>query len=1566
MTTIRVERWRRDGRDVRELKIFSDDNVSTLLVKIALEFKEESTPYIWNKRHSLAFSIKETAWAGYNPNPFEATPLAPGQTILPPQKKDFHLTTLIANADIGKHIFAAFPSDLPDERIHSHYFVVGPESLPARSAVSREADALAALWQLGAQMPDSLAKSESFITRTTFRAPLPAEVSVESLYGKLRATAQVPFIQYIANVVPAQVLYKVYERHQIRSQYLNLWMGPNTLPVSTKAVPLIRMYSPISGFPLSYAEVAVDFALKEIRVVYRISSQERITEKQATEHFRDIVAKYLMSYLQAKPAFRQTDIHTKQQFVLGGLNIQRFAREVASIRPIFDIVRNTKKSLLLMANRASNSATSDIVEYVASKFQLGYSVLDIAEELAHYEDKKEDIDSIIERARVLAINPTTEHKAARKIKTGLSVELADSKGVGISATIERATTPTDLRRTLYWLRCMAIKAAASAAVVPPARPAAPAAPAPPVRPAAPTAQAGPSAPAQEKQQSSSESRSHSHSRSSPELESEDLDFLRSGGAGKHLLDKLQEADPALFPKGDKGYSKQCQAHKQPIVITAEEKAAMDAEGYQKSYTDAISYGSDKNRQHIYMCPRIWCPSSRRPLTANQYAERGCPNGEEALMLYQDNYWKNDPNLPRHINFFKKPTEKGLCMPCCGKKPLAQDFKEKCDAAMQGKQASQPAQPSQPSQPPQPPQQPSSSKPSSSSQTTTKSTENTNLLNLRGALDQGRYGTVPSNIHAMLIPDLAYETCRVSIGRNECAVRKGVRDPVGSLDPFMSALLYCLDFSQDLKAFLKDLRDRLGPAEFMALENGAVLQAFLPADTVYPEDVSRAEMARFIATWKKCGKSYIRHFKLADVMATAEGTRNEAADRIKLSRELAIFRAREAFFAYLSANDEPKNPYLFYDIVRLYGSILLLWERTTDGDSATLRCPFFQAADDLMVRIDKDPNVIMILQDGTSYEPIELKRSSTAGVHRMSRERVGSALLKDVWPQCPANPRADSKVYFPLLQKLMALVNVVPEITVLPDNYQITQAILSPNLRVTHLLTANGIVIIIPNGGFPLRFLSVLRHAFGTIKTVSHHEDLDTALAVKKIQMITVDYQAFEKKLQDLGLGYEFGVQEPTTVEGTVSFLRTMPPPDPSVVPIITAASRAGQALRQQPIAEEGKRKTIQELEKNVAKQLLLHYETLVLPLEDKPRSVQVATLMRSFPDIRRTHPERLREVIESAPIGNKDALRLWEAGIGREQRLPFHDPVVRPPHRGQWTFSQAALEYPLPEALRRPLRNGAPHPAPILPKKETQLLQQTVPAVAPAAPAALPQLITNVQSKSFPVKWTEIKAYQWGKFKILKSIDQTRDTIPDFFKWLAASQTPPYPLDWHDVEVSVFSYVSNALANDEHTETLMDDPSMRLAFLTKMARSIKSTKAETLKFLRRKSVSDRQELWRQIFLTPALKDLLWPADWMFEKIAQIMNINILILLERKRRTEEQIVRGSLDDLGASSLFYSGTNPISERPLVILFKEVEDTHCVYSLIQSPKKEPFFSFTMDAPKDITDLIHHHLESERGSDE
>jgi len=1627
---LRVERRRADAApERREVVVFADDTVATALVKIAAAFGERSVPYLWKAGRSVAFTVRETPWrAAYRADPFAVPEGAEGTgaptAALSPTLR-LRLEALWSSVVSGDLVYAAFASDVPkalrdSPAAASHYFPIAANVLRATEEVSRETAALSALWADGTRAPAAgapLVIRPSNYQRVTFRAPIaPAAAAriaaaggLAAIWAKLRASpTELSLLQWTTD--GSRVLYKLAERHPIPAALLDRWTSPDRLPT----VPMIQGWSMLLAGAEGrrrdqFARVAI--LPGEVSVTYELDPRENVRTGAIAQNYDRLRRRVVAAIASAAAAgdaesaaaplgaavtdaqWRETDVYLRTEFRLTGLTVASFARSLASApaaaRALFHVLRFARTapmSLDMVAVRASNSRKKDIAEYVASRLLAGAVLQDVLSELAEAtgmsaEEVAEAAQRGVELARKPAAGVVPRESEDIVALHGMHVRLLPTAG-GIVVQLNGVASRDDLVRTMHWLRCVSARAPF---IAPPAAPAeaapAPGAEAGPSRPRLAAAPAAPRAP----------SLAETESVSSGEI---DLSFIEGGAAQNfpdgYFLKPLNAADPRLFSPAKYAASCGVTPLRQPIVLSPEEKAEMDAEGYGASYTDAMTYGSDAEHQNVYMCPALWCPDSRRPMTPAQYAEKGCPKGEQAIHLYDKPYWKNSPATPRHIglqNLYKDTH--GMCIPCCGISPLKKNKIDECSRAVAAAAGPKPSAPKPtpgapgPSAPPSGPgpSEPGPSAgpaaPSAPTPTPTptparqRRAEEKNILKRRAPIDANRYGSVPQVIHDVLLPDTDYALCTEEMSSHECFVRRGTgagpTSPPGvPKDSFMAALQYVLGFPSEA-AFLKAIRARLDPLSFVALENGHVLQAFAPADAILPEDLTDAERRAF-QRWRSAWPAYAALFATPDAHAT--------------SRELALFSAYRDFFAHLKS-DEPKSPYLFYDVARLFGVTLVLWELTdAKGGVAQVRCPVFKTMDELLARsaipadgdaaagsagAGPDPLVSMILKDGAHYEPMELARLSAEGKRRLTQARVGSAFLKDtLGAGCPAPSERDFGAASAVIGRLRAYArwcNEIPTDTSDEAPLRPYAAILTPDLRVARIVTRGGLHIVLGGERPGPADIAALSEFLG-LRAIYHQEDV--AGQARPVRCLSADLSLFARKTAELGFGAEAGVPiaagapGAAPAAGVYSAVLAAPPPDPSgALPVLLAGSRADRAVAR---GEDAKAREVSRMTRHVAQTLLYYYRDLVVPLLGRPRPARVRALMNTFP--RYPSRERLEAILTGLPLENRESLAEHIRNLSGSRA--FYAPGVRlergqkaDGRRNEWLFSQAAVEVGLPAPVRRPVAPGAARPsATKLP--EAGKVQERAAAFPepgePGAAAPLPRAISEAAPTPLPSKWQTLKTYNWTKFAVMRVAESRPSDVREFFQWL--SRDLGIPLSWRDVLYAAAMDVSSALADRAATEALSHDAYFRAVWLRAIGRDPASVQRTVfLEILQRMPLAARQNKWREIMVSASE----WPMDWTIAAAARLLDISVLVLLQRAAHGAQKGVarRGGLEDLVGSCRFFSpvarNRSAVMKRPLVVLFKEAVADHTNYYVVRPPAPVgQYYRLAAEAPRDVAALL------------
>lgn len=163
--------------------------------------------------------------------------------------------------------------------------------------------------------------------------------------------------------------------------------------------------------------------------------------------------------------------------------------------------------------------------------------------------------------------------------------------------------------------------------------------------------------------------------------------------------RMETRDPKLFQTDIDGkfkaYSRLCpwNVKRQPVILTDEEKANID-KNHPGSYDEAIKYGSSKDNQYWYICPRYWSLKYDTSLTEEDVKSGKYGNiipdkskkvpKDSSIFEFTDNkeHTDNQGNYVKHYPGFLKEGSHpdDLCVPCCFKSwdsPAQKERRDQC-------------------------------------------------------------------------------------------------------------------------------------------------------------------------------------------------------------------------------------------------------------------------------------------------------------------------------------------------------------------------------------------------------------------------------------------------------------------------------------------------------------------------------------------------------------------------------------------------------------------------------------------------------------------------------------------------------------------------------------------------------------------------------------------------------------------------------------------------------------------------------------------------------------------------
>lgn len=1574
METVVVRRWLRNGRQITyefgkskhvPITIFQDDTISNVLAKIALGITEyhrqrdetdlqpslDVLPYAWFKKRPLRFEIESYK-----------LPINPWNLSLDdiPKIENASLSVRYKDSELldATTINVVFSSDLPKplQKFIGYFPDVSSKWKPPKlDSLQKETQLLEDVWSLGTNK-DNNNNIDFVVTKVRFVAHLKQLLNLPSLFESFKTSQNVPFMQLVEDTY--KIMYKVHSRHKIPLAILQSWTVFERVP----KVPSI-----IVMFPMQRERQWGRLCIEQngnIILTYQVESRDNLRWNECATHATKIKS-WLERGFKTKVAFKVDDVTIKTVFVVESMSLQTISKMFGAMQPVFHVTKMQDGVLEIVCKRSQNYRQKlDILDFIQSRIRLGSSLIDILDDLKSLGLSSDDIEFwktqylMSEDAKIQGTNEATKQETNTRKKTlnqtGCIIQVSKSP-TGFRAYIIHAASLDEVQRIQRWIEGVLVKTSMTLKEkdtnkVVPAK-----------------------VPVQETKQVSKAESIASKTSDDEQMETllneDDLDDFLGGALGKdfqrYFNKELISADPEIFldkpldPK--KMYSRQCAANnfRQPVVLTVAEKEALDKTEYKNAYDNAVLFGSDPKNPNYYMCPRIWCSKARIPLTEEQLQKNDgyCPgpHKEKPMLLYEDKYWDFSAKTPKYIGFMKERSPKGFCLPCCGKKVMKPSMAQQCAAPGQPENVAtskqlQTTKKQKNKKDEEIPTANDSLKDIKKSQSPDVSTvsssistaapgpsvatvtrgykEDTYIMGAPAPLPTDRFGAIPKDLHQLLLPNVAYNTCsNKSINSTACFVRRGI----GIDDDNMMKTISLALGLESKDALIKYIKERLDPLTYISLENGHVLQAFAADNPIDP--IKSKGLSDQWNTWMKKWKNY----------------HNMIKKNYDISRELGIFFSYQNFMKHLSSND-PKNPQHLIDFFRRQGILIVLWKR--DGpQSATTLCPYFT---DIQTILQNDTkNVIMLLQDGPYIEHIEWKARGTKprALHPITELKSITNII-DKCPVVNEDFRTSHK-----LSVLRGLSNWMQIMLKDASRFDTQTIILRQDLSVYGVITKCGVIILYPFGFGASVITDVLDlgsvHS-KTQKYIAYHEDIQGN--VYNVENVFInDLALVASKLQTLGFGIFAGKIEKRNESLIVKSNIQIPPVDDMIPPAIYSFKENPASLWNN---KSNKRNTKwSQLSKLVGNVVSTYYETLVVPLLKKERSYMIHTLMNTFPKI----PEKdmLQSILEEMPLSDgKEAIENWIRTQHLEERTrQFLKNDVRL-EKNEWQFTQSAIESGMPWHLLAS-SDGPKSSIYHTPSNATLLDLQKHDDNAAVTPKML--ITRNVEIKDLPSKFSKIRQYDWNKYKIWKQKDYSVDNIKELVEWI--SKKVGFPLTWDEINAAYNQLILKLLTKKEWIMPFLDDPSFMAAWKDVLPKK-RGMKANDIweTGISKLTETERQDLWlNKVSRSPNLM----PNDAHWYIVSQILGIHILIIHRTKygKAADNIFQRADLEDQSMSSFFHvarSSDNKIwYDMPCIIMFKDVENNRLSYHPIVNDKNEFMHSNVNELHKDVKELMKYHID-------
>lgn len=975
-TVVKVIQWK-SSKDFVEhtFSLYKDDTILMTLTKILgfLQITSETiVPYIWTNKTPLRFDILKNPWNGYAVNPYESKlddkPPVPDVRFFSDRILDYtelHFTTY---SDLSK---------VATKNTLRYYFPNEKDRFDPASITSAiyQHNLLQELQKIPEAAQKAMTvRSTSSYSRAFYNASLPP-ANYRQWFEQLPATTLIPFIQLYEDI--NHIYYKVYKEHTIPPNYFTDWTQLDKM----KNQHSLIFYSFLKG--QSYGKFFFDHDTNTLQISYYLDMSDAISFNKIHKHLKDILdeinKRWKLILLPSVERFAlKADVQIKN------VTLKDLFMAASKLLPVFKLPeknRVQKNILDLQYIRVPKYGQSiNLVDFMKSKIHFGISLIDIIEELKAYGLDETTVREYYEQILQELELPVAKTKKSFK-NLGLLMHITPISA-GFNIYIDNAISEQEIEQALYWTRATIYKASIGS----------------PKRSSA--EQRPPSLPEEEEEEEKViipeiEPRRKSSSRSSSELS-------LGGAIGKkyqrYFKNMLEKADPDLFAKSD-NYARKCQISdlRQPVGITKEQKAKIDELGYSDGYDNSLEYGSDPNRPSVYMCPKIWCPSSQIPLSYEKYKALGekCPDPtDDPILLYTTSSWYNDPLRKHYVGFLKERGYNNLRLPCCFKTHKETEAEER-----------------------------------------PRSIEDSYIIDKVKQIEPGRFGTIPSGLHEFLYPKVPYTLCKNTVKAEQCLLRKGIAS--GSL---MEAIAYLLDF-KSVEEIIATIYQKLDPLTFLTLENGKVYEFFLPTNI--------PKITNELKVWFNKFPHYVATFQLQPLLEFIDKPKEAPLQlQYQLARQALIRESYYNFLAYLKS-PEANSPYLLFDLIMHLGAFLIVWNRDTQN-VATMKCPF-----SVKNKWSHGLPYVLIMQQEDYYEPLVLvdrDKNITQKISFTTFEQLSSFLQK-----CPVMiHQEDAMIY-----NIKSLSIWIKYVLANPADLQLKQLVLNPFNQLEGAFCPNNIYIRFP-------------------------------------------------------------------------------------------------------------------------------------------------------------------------------------------------------------------------------------------------------------------------------------------------------------------------------------------------------------------------------------------------------------------------------------------------------------------------------------------------------------------------
>lgn len=1537
----------KDAKIINDITIYDEDTIENAINKIGLSIqnieKKDLFPiYAWSKKESLLFNIKKIKWSGYNLNPYKSNNRK-SKELDEPISYDGNYNKLLYQYNLNK-INISFSNDNIELKNNKYYYI--DNKIPTLDNYKKREKKLDILKELNAEYANIMSE---IYHRIDFQYKLKNIEPLSIIFDNLHTNNIITFIQWAND--NSKVLYKLNKKHILSKDVLSNWTNLEKLSKTR----CIYLYS-IIGFG-TYCKIIIDYT-GLITLSYIIDLRQNVNWKQIIKN-KENITKQLEIAIKQPIKFKEVSLKLNVLYEMYNSKIELLLKKLSDAIDVFHVNKvikeKDKNKIICIYKRSSNyNKEIDIGEHIRSKLNLGFTKNEIVIELINLGINNDEADRLVEY-EIDTIKKNIDIKDDNKIKQNISntgtIVIIENDRNGYLVNIINIPNQKELSHLLYWLSRIIsstrdIKGNINQKIIQQNQIQVPL----PVQVPLQTNVAKPNA--------------KSDSPKSPEEDdlgagTFDLDF--GGGAlGKdkhsYFINLLRIADKELF---EENYARdKCQATKQPIVLTPEYIEELKKNN-NLHFDNMVEYGSKANIKNVYACPKLWCPQSKIPLDIkDDNAKCPLPNEEPIKMLWDE----NDKNAPRYVKLIK-PNEKGICVPCCFKKPPKKEDIDKCRANVYGdkniKQDDKNLKNKQDKDDIGDIKKDDDIKISNKSETSLSLQDNKDenyLIKNSAPIQIGRYGIVPISLHKLLYPKIAFTLCSKTLNKGvKCLVRKGIQHRVSKNkqngviknDSLLHSLAYLLNF-KDKMEFMKDIRNKLDIITFISLENGEVCKSFMDYNAVIIDENKGLcnQFYKYIENNDKIRK-ILNITDLNNIKCNNEN--------YKLSRLLNIYKAYNKFLDYLSSNDYPmeKTPYYLYSLLsNIYNVLLVIWENEKNGEDINIVCPYYETFQDIITGLGLNPNVIMLLRDGKYYEPLELKLRSKNG-DKMIKLKDHPSIL-DVINECNKLKQKldkNEKVY----QNLYTLYQwLKTNILKKSDDYIIDRVLINDDLSIDKFLTKGNILINIDR--ISISYLPVLLKSLNIKKLIFYDDIVNKQF---KINVLVKDLDTFSNKCKTLNINFNLGKVINTNIKeeyytNLVIYKETL---NNNVI----INTRIRDDLYNYNNIETNRSKKWYQLQLMVAKTLLKKYDddklAELIKLSIKER---INKLIKNF-DIKKEQ-NKIRIILEEIPLYSIEKIKEWINNIILYNKYDFYDSKIIE-DKNEFVFSQNAIVDEIPNMIvmyHKSRPNIISNNDNIVEYHNYEIKNQLN-----NIQDKLPSIFTGKEEK-LNSKWIQHKKSKWTNMIYIKHEGYNKYTIKEFYEWFSKilNMNTPY----EEVVKLANILLKNTIDDDELMTLMLEDPSFFNEY-KKVTKSYKTVQIFLDTYYNNASKEERKKKLTEIIN----KNELYPNDLYLICITKLLNISILVIHRGKYgKSNKDVERGGIDDLKISSSLYVAPNNMSNRPLLIFNKLLDKTKSIYNIvleknentngldIKNKYTNSIYMQYKDIPDNIKILIEAHMNS------